>query len=326
MLSLFCFPRALVLSLALIEFLLASSFIRQVSISVMAPPPSTETTAAAAEKLATLRDRIDQIDTAIQDLLIERSEVVEQIGAAKRGGSIVRPGREATLIRRLVSRHAGRFPRRSLIQVWREIIVGMSMIQGRYAVAAYVPADETAFVDLARAHYGGATEISGYASVSQVIAAVMDGHATVGVLPVPADGDPDPWWRNIVSGDPKRPRIVGRLPFAARGRGVEALVLAQVEPEPTGADRGYFAMETSHDASRSRLSRLLGDVGLTPVFWTVLPGRANPEVTVNLVEVDGFLSDSDERLEALCSADPVAIHWAQALGSYAIPIPEKELR
>ncbi|MEM7652993.1 MAG: chorismate mutase [Pseudomonadota bacterium] len=291
----------------------------------MTPPNSTDQSTTSKE-LEELRARIDAVDTAMQDLLIERSEIVEKVAAVKRGGPTTRPGREATLMRRLVERHRGKFPRRALVQVWREIIVGHSRIQGPYRVAAFAPAENTDFVDLARAHFGASTELSSFASVSQVIAAVTDGKAEVAVLPVPSDGDPDPWWRKIVSGDSKRPRIVTRLPFAARSNGVEALVIAKATPEPTGADRGYFAMETTHDISRSRLSSLLGEAGITPVFWTILPDRGAQDITVNLVEVDGFLGDGDHRLAELAQKEPNAIHWIQVLGSYALPIPESDLR
>ena len=52
-----------------------------------------------------LRQRIDEIDDRLQDLLIERLEIVANVAAHKRGkGAIAahQPAREAEMIRRLV--------------------------------------------------------------------------------------------------------------------------------------------------------------------------------------------------------------------------------
>jgi chorismate mutase len=59
-----------------------------------------------------LRRRIDEIDDRVQDLLIERTQLVEAVGETKRraGMPALRPAREAVVLRRLVGRHRGRFP------------------------------------------------------------------------------------------------------------------------------------------------------------------------------------------------------------------------
>ena len=54
--------------------------------------------AGPERKLADLRRGIDEIDTAIHDLLIRRSGLVEDIAQAKSGeGAILRPGRASCL-------------------------------------------------------------------------------------------------------------------------------------------------------------------------------------------------------------------------------------
>ena len=66
---------------------------------------------ASPPSLEELRREIDEIDDAIHDLLMRRAQVVEQVGIAKRpDNQIVRPGREAVILRRLAARHTGSFP------------------------------------------------------------------------------------------------------------------------------------------------------------------------------------------------------------------------
>src|SRR6185437_12724944 len=76
--------------------------------------------------LEDLRRRIDEIDDQIHDLLMRRAELVEAIGNSKKSENapVLRPGREARILRRLVARHRGRLPRSVLVRLWRELLSG----------------------------------------------------------------------------------------------------------------------------------------------------------------------------------------------------------
>ena len=68
---------------------------------------------APLKAIKRLRRAIDVIDDEMHDLLMRRVEIVERIGVLKDaapGGLYIRPEREAQILRRLVSRHSGRFP------------------------------------------------------------------------------------------------------------------------------------------------------------------------------------------------------------------------
>ena len=61
--------------------------------------PDTE-----AHSLAALRAEIDRMDDALHDLLMRRAEVVAQVGALHAKGRVpLRPGREASIVRRLLA-------------------------------------------------------------------------------------------------------------------------------------------------------------------------------------------------------------------------------
>ena len=79
---------------------------------------------AAQNPLSELRRQIDEIDTALHDLIMRRTEVVQKIAAVKgsNGGAFHLPGREAEVMRRLVRRHQGAFPKAALVRIWRELI------------------------------------------------------------------------------------------------------------------------------------------------------------------------------------------------------------
>ena len=133
--------------------------------------------------LAELRRHLDEIDDKLHDLLIERAEIVSVVAASKKEGNLAafQPGREAQIIRRLVDRHHGEFPIPTLVRMWREMLAATVRLQSPFAVAVYAPIESQGFWDLARDHYGSHTPMSAYRSIGQVIRAVTEGQASVGV-------------------------------------------------------------------------------------------------------------------------------------------------
>src|ERR1700728_3591680 len=102
-----------------------------------------------APSLDEMRRSIDAVDDRIHDLILERAALVESIAALKQssGQPVLRPGREAEILRRLLARHRGDFPRPSLVRLWRELLGGMVAMQGRFVVAVVVSAARPGFWD-----------------------------------------------------------------------------------------------------------------------------------------------------------------------------------
>ena len=77
-------------------------------------------------KLRPLRDRIDALDAQILDLLSQRARAAQEVGEAKHAahadGPVLRPEREAEVIRRLQQLNPGPFPAAGVASVWTEII------------------------------------------------------------------------------------------------------------------------------------------------------------------------------------------------------------
>jgi len=271
-----------------------------------------------------LRQRIDEIDDRLQDLLIERLEIVANVAAHKRGkGAIAahQPAREAEIIRRLVQRSKGGFPAATLVRMWRELLSATVRLQSSFAVAVYAPPQAPGYWDLARDHYGSHTPIVPYRSTSQVIGAVMDGQAAVGVLPMPAEDDRDPWWRQLLSTDGNAPHIIARLPFGARGNarpdGADALAIGRGTEQPTGQDRTFFATENAPDISRGRIVSTLSELGLSCTYIALCE---HADSINTLIEVDGFVPVGDPRLDRFRAQLGKSLSRLLRLGSYAVPL------
>lgn len=273
-----------------------------------------------------LRREIDRIDDAIHDLLMERVAVTRQIGAVKDRHDLpsYRPGREAAILRRLVDRHHGPLPAEALVRIWREIIAALTRLQGSFAVAVYAPEGGHAYQDLARDHFSTLTPIAELGSTAQVIAAVVRGTASVGVLPMPDDAAKEAWWHNLGGENGTAPRIVTRLPFrrqfADRAERLEALVIAPLPAEPTGQDRAYLLIESEEELSRARLKAALAAAGLEAVSYVVRGEGPNSQLWRHLVEVEGHVPAGDPRPPEVLRRLGEGVHFIEVLGGYPIPL------
>lgn len=278
--------------------------------------------------LDTLRQEIDRIDDAIHDLLMQRTEVVEKIGAAKgpSSGIFLRPAREAGILRRLVGRHHGRFPKPVLVRLWRELMGALTALQGPFSIAVYMPERGAGFLELARDQYGAYATCAAFRSAGQVVRAVADGQATVGIMPLPGAEGVEPWWASLMAESGNLPRVIARLPFAGpgvgRGDGQEALAIACLPHEATGNDRTLLAVETGPDVSRARLKDALAAAGLEPCVF-VASHHAN-DSWLYLVEVATYVPADDRSIARLIEKRQPVVR-AVSLGGYAVQFSPEDL-
>ncbi len=283
---------------------------------------------AETPSLDDLRREIDEIDSAIHDLIMRRAEVGRAIGAIKGGDGIaIRPGREARILRRLVARHRGPLPRAVVVRIWREIIAAFTALQGPFSVAVSAVEGGPDLRELARDHYGSQTPVRSLESDQSVLRAVSEGEATVGVLPLPRSEEQNPWWRNLARDGDNVPRIVARLPFTAgnvdRPGGADGFAVSLAAPEASGEDRGLLILETPDPMSRGSLKALMAKAefeALDIQNWAEAPERR-----LHLIEVEGFLDDDDPRIGALLEAGADVLSHCWWVGGYAVPLSATQL-
>jgi chorismate mutase-like protein len=274
--------------------------------------------------LSDLRREIDDIDDAMHDLLMRRATIAERIKTVKReaGGGVFRPGREAEILRRLAARHTGTVPRDVVVRIWRELISAFIGLQGPFAVAAW-DGGEPGCIDLARDHFGSVAPMTRHQSMRGVLQAVAEGAATAGVLPLPQEGEADPWWPALAGGE-ARVQICARLPFAPGGAGrgdrAGALVVSRGDPEPSGEDRSVLLIECGEAPSRGRLTEALAKADLVPLFVAGGPDSGPPSVApLYFVELAGFVTAAEPRLASFIREAP-GIRAARIVGAYAVPL------
>src|SRR3954463_3283301 len=102
--------------------------------------------------LPVLRAELDRIDNEIHELLMRRAEIVEHVARSGKPAAF-RPGREASIIRRLVGRHHGSLPPVALVRIWRELLAGTTAMQGGFSLAVCDPDSGVPLMQLAREHF-----------------------------------------------------------------------------------------------------------------------------------------------------------------------------
>lgn len=282
---------------------------------------------ADGRSLEELRHDIDQIDDSIQELLWQRTAVVERIRAFKhkqrafRRGGFFRPSREHEVLRRLVHRHRGRFPKSALVQIWRAIIAAHLAHQENFSLSVYHPKSKDRCWDLAREQYGPIVPMTSESSVTTVLRKVGERTASAGVLPVPGKKE-DSWWRHLTERFSDL-QIVAGLPFAdfqSGSEGVQALIVAPISAEPTGKDRSFLVVESSAGISSVRLTRALTRErisGRSVLSWR---NAAKRQKSLSLIEVVGFFGKEDPMLDRVLKRLGRPAQRVRVIGSYAVPL------
>ena len=95
---------------------------------------------AEAAELDKLRAEIDRLDQELVERIHARSKVAMEVGEVKKRYSdnpvFLRPGREASMLRRAAAKHGDHpFPASSLLRIWREIIPAVTSLEGDLSLA-----------------------------------------------------------------------------------------------------------------------------------------------------------------------------------------------
>ncbi|AFZ83734.1 bifunctional chorismate mutase/prephenate dehydratase [Candidatus Kinetoplastibacterium blastocrithidii TCC012E] len=138
-------------------------------------------------RLVPLRDKIDELDEQILDLLNKRSNVVVEIGKIKHCAHIespvLRPERESQVIDKLKKNNKGPFPNKSIEPVWVEIMSACRNLEKQMTVSYLGPKgsfSEQAVFE----HFGHTIDVLPCSSFDDVVHAIETGSSDAGMIPI----------------------------------------------------------------------------------------------------------------------------------------------
>lgn len=276
-----------------------------------------------SQKLQEVRKKIDKLDDQIHDLLMERAELVLEIGKEKKKNKIqvVQPDREAVMIRRLMKRHKGPLPEAAVVRIWRELVGAVSLLQTGLSAAVTFQDANTICWDMAKSYFGSVLPMTKSSSPMTAIAAVREGSASFAVVPWPNDNDEEPWWPHLANQGEDKMRVVCALPYGqvkghSDGAEDKALIISKISFASSGEDHSFIALDVDHNISRARIVDALKTLKLEPLS---IHTKAGPDNSLHLIEIDDYLAEDDERLADLPGKFEGGHVRCVPLGGYPVP-------
>jgi len=137
--------------------------------------------------LASMRQRIDDVDRQIQALINERARFAQQVGISK--GELAsavdyyRPEREAEVLRAVLERNEGPLRDEEILRLFREIMSACLAQQEPLKVGFLGP--EGTFTQTAvYKHFGHSVRVLPFGTIAEVFQEVESGAADFGVVPI----------------------------------------------------------------------------------------------------------------------------------------------
>ena len=137
------------------------------------------------ESVDALRQKIDQIDEKVVNLLNDRAALAQRIGRSKSLSSqeVYVPHREKEVLQRIAELNRGPLSPRAVHAIFREIISACRALEAPLNVAFF--GVEATYTHLAaREKFGASVNLHATATIAEVFQAVSQERATYGVVPI----------------------------------------------------------------------------------------------------------------------------------------------
>lgn len=136
-----------------------------------------------SDNLKQLREQIDRLDDELLKLVNQRAALAKQIGHLKLNHEILRPEREAQVLRRVQDNNAGPLNNQAVAQLFTEIMSQCRALEAPLTIA-YLGPEGTFTEAAALKRFGSAIEELSCTTIDDVFRAVQSGAAHYGVAPV----------------------------------------------------------------------------------------------------------------------------------------------
>lgn len=276
-----------------------------------------------SKTLSEIREEIDTIDNNVHDLLMRRASLVSSVAEAKKkdGAQIVQPAREARMVRRLLARHEGSLPERTIIRIWRELVGSVALLQSGFTVHVIDNDLGTTYWDLAKEYFGSIVPMGKVQGVNNVIGMVQNkSHESFGVLPWPEVEEDNPWWVNLCQqNDEEKISIILSLPnYKEQEFGERAVVISKVNFLPSDEDISFIALVVDQDMSRGAVRTLFENAGFDVLRSYHASGTQAQGRSYFLFEVDGFVEIDSPLLEGLRESVGDKCVYCDVIGGYPV--------
>ncbi len=136
-----------------------------------------------SEKLQACREQINALDDELLKIFNQRAVLAQQIGYLKEDGVVLRPEREAQVLRRLQAANTGPLGNAAIAALFTEVMSNCRALEAPMTVA-YLGPEGTFTEAAALKRFGSAVAGQSCATIDEVFRAVESGAVQYGVVPV----------------------------------------------------------------------------------------------------------------------------------------------
>jgi len=136
-----------------------------------------------SEQLNQFREQINRLDDELLTLVNRRAALAQQIGHLKEDSVVLRPEREAQVVRRLQAANAGPLSNAAIAALFTEVMSQCRALEAPMSVA-YLGPEGTFTEAAALKRFGRAVQGLSCATIDEVFRAVESGAVQYGVVPV----------------------------------------------------------------------------------------------------------------------------------------------
>ena len=129
------------------------------------------------------RNKIDEIDEKLVELLNARAQVVVEVGKIKGDGPIYIPEREKKVLAKIAANNKGPLPDKTLFAVWRELMSGSFFLERPLRISYLGPQGSFTHTAAIR-KFGQSVEYEAVTDIRGIFDEVAKGHCDLGVVPI----------------------------------------------------------------------------------------------------------------------------------------------
>jgi len=259
--------------------------------------------------LALFREQIDEIDLKILNLLKERMAIIKDVGDLKKSYNekfYIRSNREADMIKNLVNLAENKFPKSTIINIWRKIITTANMSEQELRIAIHNPKNISDYTYLIREYYNNDVPIINYDSANSVVSDLENNNAQIGIFALPSSNDEsdkkedtkENWWISLANNRIGL-KIFAKIPFVEfeqkdkNTNSIQLVATAIKEPEKSNSDNTIITIETSKEVSKSGILSALKEVELDGKILKSAQIIQFDGIKFHLIELKGFYLEND---------------------------------
>ena len=286
------------------------------------------------KKLALFREQIDEIDLKILNLLKDRMEIVKNVGELKKSYNekfYIRANREADMIKNLVNLADNKFPKSTIINIWRKIITSANMSEQALRIAIHNPRNITDYTYLVREYYNNDVPIINYDSANSVVAELENQQAQIGIFALPDSNEDfdrkedtkENWWISLANNRIGL-KIFAKIPFVEfaqkdkNSNSIQLVAVAIKEAEKSISDKTLITIETGREVNKSAILSAFKEVGLEGKILKSAQVMQFDGIKFHLIEIEGFYLENDAVFKKLSQSKikpfiKVLGHFAQTI-------------